>query len=103
MNRDACLTLVLPHTLEEELIDHLLQHPEWIGPFVTVAVDGHGAPEHIASVGEQVRGRARRVRVDVLVNAADGQRLIDHLHEDMTGANIDWWLAPVLKNGSFTA
>lgn len=103
MNRNVCLTLILPETLEEETIDHLLRHPEWVGPFVAGSVDGHGAPEHIASIGEQVRGRAHRIRIDVLLAAADGQRLIDHLHEEMRGAAIDWWLTPVLATGSFSA
>ena len=41
MTRDICLHLVLPKSLEDPVIDQLLRHPAWVGPFVTHSVDGH--------------------------------------------------------------
>lgn len=102
MSATACLTLVLPSALEEQVIDHLLQHPEWIGPFTAHPADGHGAPSAIASPEEQVRGRAHRVRIEILIDAAHAQDLIAHLQEDLRGADIFWWLTPVAATGSFS-
>ena len=44
---DACLKLTLPRALEARILDHLLRHPQWVGPFVTHAVEGHGDPDRI--------------------------------------------------------
>lgn len=102
MKPNACLTLVLPSALEEQVIDHLLRHPEWIGPFTAHAADGHGAPGAIASPVEQVRGRAHRVRIEILIDAAHARELIAHLQDELRGADLFWWLAPVIETGSFS-
>jgi hypothetical protein len=102
MNRNACLKLVLPRSLEEQVVDHLLQHPEWVGGFTTYGVDGHGAPHRIASDVEQVRGRAGRVQMEILTaDASLARELIEHLKADMPNADISWWIAPVLASGDF--
>ncbi|MRR49731.1 MAG: DUF3240 domain-containing protein [Rhodocyclaceae bacterium] len=95
------LKLVLPRALEEQMVDHLLQHPEWAGPFVAQYVDGHGAPERIASNAEQVRGRAERVQIELPMVEEDARALLAHLIHELAGADITWWLTPVLDGGSF--
>lgn len=100
-NRNACLKLLLPKSLEEQVIDHLLRHPEWVGTFVAQHADGHGAPGSIASNAEQVRGRAARVVIEILLDAAHADELVAHLKADLPGADIRWWLSPVLASGDF--
>lgn len=102
MKTSACLTLVLPRSLEEQVIDHLLAHPEWVGPFTAHPADGHGAPGAIASIEEEVRGRAHRVRIEILIDADHARDLIAHLHGGLRGAEIFWWLSPVIDSGSFS-
>ncbi len=102
MKTDACLTLVLPKSLEEQVIDHLLAHPEWVGPFTAHVADGHGAPGAFGSVEEEVRGRAHRVRIEILIEAAHARDLVAHLREDLGGAELFWWLSPVIESGSFS-
>lgn len=102
MNRNACLKLVLPKSLEEQVVDHLLRHPEWVGGFTAYAVDGHGSPHRVDSSAEQVRGRAGRVQMEILTGDADVAReLVEHLKTDMPNADINWWIAPVLASGDF--
>jgi hypothetical protein len=102
MTRNACLKLVLPKSLEEQVMDHLLRHPEWVSGFTAYAVDGHGSPHHIASSVEQVRGRAGRVQMEILTaDAGLARELVDHLKADMPNADISWWIAPVLASGDF--
>lgn len=98
---NACLTLILPRSLEEQMIDFLLCHPERIGPFTTHPADGHGAPGAMSSPAEQVRGRTERVRIDILIDQDQARTLVACLEEEFRGASIFWWLSPVLDAGSF--
>lgn len=102
MTYDACLRLNLPFELEEQLIDHLLQHPEWVGPFAAHGVDGHGTPGSIASGADEVRGCARRVAFEILMRTEHVPALIAHLRADLPGADVSWWLGPVLDSGDFS-
>jgi len=102
MTRDICLHLVLPKSLEDPVIDQLLRHPAWVGPFVTHSVDGHAAPEHIASEGERVRGRAHRVKIEILMAHSHAGQLLAELQADLTGADLSWWISPVLDSGALT-
>lgn len=102
MTRDICLHLVLPKSLEELIIDKLLQHPAWVGPFVTYPVSGHAASEHITSEAERVRGRADRVKIDILMARDDARQLLVQLQADLPGADLSWWFSPVLDSGALT-
>ncbi|MGE5492580.1 MAG: DUF3240 family protein [Actinomycetota bacterium] len=97
----ACLTLILPRSLEEQMIDALLEHPDWIGPFTAHPVDGHGAPGAMESPAEKVRGRAERVRLDILIDQGNASELMAHLEKEFKGARVFWWLSPVIDSGSF--
>lgn len=103
MNADplVSLKLALPQALEEQVVDQLLEHPEGLGAFTTWAVDGHGSPGSIASSAEQVRGRAGRVQIEILVGQAQAQALVAHLKAALPTSEIAWWMTPVLANGDF--
>ncbi len=98
---DVFLTLTLPKALEARVLDRLLQHPLWVGPFTTHRVEGHGDPEGIASAREQVRGRAERVQIQILMDGRHVDKLIGELCADQPSRDILWWLSPVLAAGSF--
>lgn len=98
---NTCLTLILPRSLEEQMIDALLGHTDWIGPFTAHPADGHGAPGAIQSAAEKVRGRAERVRLDILIDQERARELVAYLEGEFRGAQVFWWLSPVLDAGSF--
>lgn len=98
---DVCLQLTLPKTLEARVLDRLLQHPQWVGPFSTHRVEGHGDPEGITSPREQVRGRAERVQIQILMDGDHVAELLAELKADQPSRDILWWLSPVLDSGSF--
>lgn len=97
---NACLKLTLPKSLESRILDHLLQHPEWVGPFTTCRVEGHGDPQGIASATEQVRGHAERLQIEILINDNHVEELIGHLRTDLPTHEVLWWLSPVIASGS---
>lgn len=97
---NACLRLTLPKTLEARVLDHLLQHPEWIGPFTTCRIEGHGDPQSIASPAEQVRGHAERLQIEILMDESHVEELIAHLCADLPSHEVLWWLSPVIATGS---
>jgi hypothetical protein len=98
---DVCLNLILPNALKDQVLDLLLKHPEWVGPFTTHRVEGHGDPDSIASPAEQVRGRAERVRIEILMDSTHVEALQAQLRADLPCRESIWWLTPVLASGSF--
>ncbi|MDD5330971.1 MAG: DUF3240 family protein [Sulfuricella sp.] len=98
---DCCLTIVFPHGLEEIMIDHLLDHPELASGFTTYEVEGHGGATVYRSTNEQVRGRARRVKMEVVTGREDAQTLIVHFKESLRSREIAYWISPIAEFGRF--
>ena len=97
---DASLKLVLPRALEARILDRLLLHPQWVGPFSTHRVEGHGDPAGIESPAEQVRGRAERVQIEILMDARHVADLLQDLRDTLPSRDVVWWLSPVTESGS---
>lgn len=100
-NIDCCLTIVFPKNLEENLVDHLLEHPELASGFTTSYAEGHGAGAAFHSAMEQVRGRAHRVQMQIVMNREDVATLIEHMKEDLPNREVAYWVTPVLEFGRF--
>lgn len=98
---DCCLTIVFPKALEENLVDHLLTHPEMASGFTTSAVEGHGAGAAFHSEGEKVRGRSNRVQMQIVMNREDASLLVEHLKGDLPNREVAYWISPVLEFGRF--
>ncbi len=92
---------MLPKSLEETLVGHLLDHPEWVHGFSTADVAGHGAAGVAHTAAELVRGATQRVRVQVVMNREDAAALIEHLRATLTNPEVVYWLTPVLEFGRF--
>lgn len=97
----VCLHLVLPITLRDRVLDQLLLHPSWVGPFTTHRVEGHGDPDGIASAAEQVRGRAERIQIEILMDERHVAALLAQLRADLPQCDVVWWLSPLIAAGSF--
>lgn len=98
---DCCLTLVFPKALEENLVDILLEHAALAGDFTTSVVEGHGSNIDYQNIAEQVRGRARRVQMNILLQRSVAQVLIDDLRNALPHTDIVYWITPVSEFGSF--
>jgi Protein of unknown function (DUF3240) len=96
---DCCLVLVCHKSLEERMVDHLLEHPEWVSGFSVCAIEGHSQKEKLPSILEQVRGRSQRIEIRSVMNRADAQALLDHLKTAEPNPEIAYWIMPVLEFG----
>ncbi len=96
---DCCLTLVCHKSLEERLVDHMLEHPEWVHGFTVTHVEGRSQKEILPSVLEQVRGRSQRVEIRSVMNLEDAQALITHLRTAEQNPEIAYWITPVTEFG----
>lgn len=102
MNRfDCLLTVVIPHRLEDEFVDLLLRYPEWVVGFTIAKAEGKGRQVTLHGAGEEVRGRARRVQLQMVMAREDAAALLDELKRALPSAQIAYWLVPVIEFGRF--
>lgn len=92
------LTLVVPPSLEDALIDWLLDCPE-VGGFTSMTGSGHGVGASSLSTAEQVTGRQRRTVLMLHVAADAAEGVLRGLGQGFAGADIHYWLTPVLDAG----
>ncbi|MFZ5502394.1 MAG: DUF3240 family protein [Pseudomonadota bacterium] len=96
---NCCLTLVCHRSLEERLVDHLLEHPEWAGGFTLSRMEGGSRKENLPSMTEQVRGRSQRVSFQSVMNLDDARALVAHLKREESNREIGYWITPVIEFG----
>ncbi|MEW6131953.1 MAG: DUF3240 family protein [Pseudomonadota bacterium] len=96
-----CLTIVLPKFLEEDMVDQLLEHPEWVSGFTTTDVSGHGRAVSYHAAAEEVRGRTTRVQVQIVLDDVKAQALLAHLRQGFRSSEIAYWIVPVTEFGRF--
>lgn len=99
--KNCLLTLVFPKAIEENMVGVMLKHHELASGFTTGEVEGHGRNTKLQSMAEQVRGRARRIQMKVVLSDEDAHCLIEHLKQELGNADIVYWLSPVSEFGSF--
>ncbi len=98
---DCCLTIVFPKSLEENVIDLLLLHPDLAGGFTTLNVEGHGSGATYRTVFEQVRGRTRHVQMQIVLARSDADMLLNHMKAGLPNREIAYWITPVMEFGRF--
>jgi hypothetical protein len=96
---DSLLTLLVPAALEEAIVDHLLEHPQWAAQFWVARVDGHGGV--LQSGVEQVRRRSQRLMLQFPTRHSDGLALIESLCDALPNVELNYWIVPVHASGSF--
>ncbi|MDD2610171.1 MAG: DUF3240 family protein [Giesbergeria sp.] len=96
---DCLLTLALPQSLEEEMLDLLLSHPDMAPGFTVVQGQGVGRHIQLASGMEQVQGRARRIIVQVALAQAQLPSLLAILRHELPSPQIAYWVVPLLAFG----
>ena len=94
------LILIVPPTLEEMLVDVLLQQSE-ISGFTSSKVNGHGTVHGDGaaklSIVEQVTGRQQRVQFMMHANVTDLKSLVVSLKAKFRSTDIHYILLPILE------
>jgi hypothetical protein len=98
---DCMLTLALPAELEEEVLDHLASHREWVSGYSVTHAEGLGRGAQLRSPMEQVRGRARRRLVQLLMRKEHVPLLIGSMRAAFKSPEMAWWTAPISDFGRF--
>ena len=93
------LTLVCHRSLEERLLDHLIEHPEWVEGFSVSHLEGGSQREILSSMIEQVRGRSQRIKIQAVMNLDHAHELITYLKNNEPNPEIAYWIMPVLEFG----
>jgi Protein of unknown function (DUF3240) len=98
---DCLLMLSCPAEVEEDLIDLLREHPEWVSGFTSLSAEGFGSGTTLHSAMEQVRGRSRRRLLQVMMSEACVEPLVAVLRAALPSDEIAWWTTPVTGFGRF--
>lgn len=98
-NYDVLLTLAIPITLEEDVIDFLLRHPEWASGFSIVDAEGMGQGASLLSAMEKVQGRCRRKLVLIAGLDAHLRHLIHALGQEIRNKDVAYWISGISAFG----
>ena len=98
----ALLTLNVPPALEESVVDWLLEQSGSRG-FTSQRVSGHGADHDALTAAEQVSGRQRRLQFQIQMKSADVEALLAAAGRRFAGADIHFWVLPVVAGGALDA
>ncbi len=96
----VCLTLVADWPIRQELFDFLAAQADLISGFTASDAAGHGRTVRLHSAGEQVKGRADRVLIRMILEDSAAAQLLERLHAAFRGAHITYWATPVLRFGT---
>jgi hypothetical protein len=96
---DREMTLAFPLMLEEQIIDFLLDHPQWIHGFSLVEAQGMGRGAGLRSAMEKVKGRAQRRLMILLLRNEDVTPLVEALREEFHSPDMAYWVIPLLSFG----
>jgi len=101
MTSDYCLLMLyVPPTLEDAVIDWLLQnHPGLT--FTSAAVAAHTGEAEGLSIIEQVSGRKRQVCFSVTAPAAQCPELLEQMQSAFARTGIRYQLVPLVGQGTF--
>lgn len=93
------LTLAAPRHLEDELVEQFLTHPDWAEGFTLFKAEGYSRHHEKLSAQEQVRGRAERVAVQIVLEAGHAEALLAYLKTRFPKRDVAWWITPVIEFG----
>lgn len=96
---NVLLTLVVPHAVEDVVLDVLLAHPETVHGFTTTRGEGHGVGVELVAPMELVRGSSPRMCIRIVGARVMADATVALLKEELPGTNLYYWIVPVLEAG----
>ncbi|QID19353.1 DUF3240 domain-containing protein [Nitrogeniibacter mangrovi] len=96
---DVLLTLVMPNDIAQHVEDLLLSHPDLVRGFTACQAEGHGASVPLVQPEELVSGHAPRTEIQTVGPEPSMRAVLELIHTHLPGANVFYWLQPVLAMG----
>jgi hypothetical protein len=100
IKESACLTLIAPRQLREELFDYLSEQTDLVTGFTASDAAGHGAEVRLHTAAERVKGHADQVVVRVILQKIDADLMLDRLRVSFAGTKLVYWILPVTEFGT---
>ncbi len=97
-NQEYLVTLNVPPSLEEPIVDCLLTFETEHG-FSSSPVSAHDHKNMSLSISEQVAGRQDKIRFQMYIPEQNLHGLIEKLKDQFSGSGINYWVMPVIKSG----
>lgn len=100
MDQSACkLTLILPTTAEDRILEVLLESDPPITGFTTWAAEGHGHDFREATASERVRGRVKRRVLVAVMTRERADTLLEEIRQKAPIPHLAFWIEPVERFG----
>jgi hypothetical protein len=96
--REYLVTLNVPLSLEEVIVDSLLMLEQELG-FSSFTVNTHHHENKGLSLAEQVTGRQKQLRFQMYIDKNALDVLITQLKQEFSGSGIQYWVLPIIDNG----
>lgn len=97
-DQEYLVTLHVSPAIEGSIVDSLLLLEVERG-FSSFQVSAHHHQNKGLSLLEQVTGRQKEIRFQIYVPAQGLEDLLAHLREEFAGANIHYWVLPIIERG----
>jgi hypothetical protein len=97
-SKEYLVTLNIPPSLEEMMVDNLLMLEAEHG-FTSFPVNSHHHVNKGLSLAEQVTGRQKRIRFQMSVPEHELSAFLSQLRQEFSGSGIQYWVLPVIENG----
>lgn len=93
------LTIIIPTTLEDVVIDWMLEQSDIAG-FNSSSIYGHGSAETGMSVSERVTGKSKRVMFQTHVSESDAKNILARLKQEFARSDIHYMIRPLIAAGN---
>lgn len=104
MDQSACkLTLIVPTTAEDHIVELLLNADPPITGFTSWAAEGHGHDFNDATASERVRGRVKRRAFVAVMTRARVDGLLEEIRQKAPIPHLAFWIEPVERVGRLSA
>lgn len=98
----VCLTVLVPASLEDRVVDWLLTHADWQIEFSVHGVAARGPLVHLGLNEELVQGFAQRVEFKLIIARARLDALLQEINALLAGADGGYWVLPVERFSPFS-
>jgi len=98
MNPQVLITLTAPPSIEESLVDWLLEFAGPVG-FTSQKAHGHSSRVDGLNLAEQVAGRKNQIRFQLHLPSEALPGFMDGLKQDFAGVGLHYWVSPLIDAG----